>query len=52
MKHEGGCRVNEVDLRYPIGRFAPPERFDADSRREVFEAIASLPTERPRLSRL
>jgi len=33
------------DLRYPIGRFAVPERFTPESRAAAVAAIASLPSE-------
>jgi uncharacterized damage-inducible protein DinB len=36
--------MQTLDLRYPIGRFALPERLDSEARRTAIEEIAMAPT--------
>jgi hypothetical protein len=37
--------TTDLDLRYPIGRFSPPERYTWDWRRERIAQLASAPAE-------
>ena len=37
--------MSEIDARYPIGRFTPPEPFDAAVREAAESALAALPRE-------